>query len=112
MRTSPLEGRPKVPPLNRPERLLDAALTKAGVAHVNQKPMGRYRADAYLPLLKTVIEVDGKYWHERPRARLRDRRKDAYYAKLGLRVLRVWAEEFVLDRDGWVAEHVMEPPNV
>lgn len=92
--------RPNAP--TRPERALYRALEACGVSYRAQAPIGPYIADAYLPPLRCVIEVDGEYYHTRPRQVRRDRRKDRYYRARGLRVLRVWARHLLADPVAWV----------
>lgn len=59
-----------------------------------QKPLGNYIADFYCYELKLVIEVDG-ITHEKPEVLENDKRKDAYFKSIGLRVLRFTDEEVV-----------------
>ena len=43
--------------------------------------------DIYVPSLKTGIEFDGAYWHQK--TAIRDRRKNEFFAEQGINVLRV-----------------------
>ncbi len=100
-------ARPNAP--TRPERALYRALEACRIPYRAQVPLGPYIADAYLPALRCVIEVDGEYHHTRPRQVLRDRRKDRYYRARGLRVLRVWARHLLADPVAWV-QRALQPP--
>jgi very-short-patch-repair endonuclease len=59
-------------------------------------------ADFWCPAAKLVVEVDGAY-HERPEQRARDTRRDAAFAALGIRVVRLTNEYLERDFDGAVA---------
>lgn len=71
------------------ERLLYNALHDSGVKFEPQKRFGRFVADAFVPSLGLVIEVDGEYWHSLPMNQARDKRKDAALGELGLKVFRI-----------------------
>ncbi|HEY5300879.1 MAG TPA: DUF559 domain-containing protein [Acetobacteraceae bacterium] len=53
-------------------------------------------ADFFCPSARLVIEVDG-ITHDDPRA---DARRDAWMRRQGLRVLRVWDDDVIWNRDG------------
>jgi very-short-patch-repair endonuclease len=62
----------------------------AGVRHVQfcrQRPLGPFIADFWAPAIGLVIEVDGGQ-HFRPQGRLSDARRDAWFRRRGLRVVR------------------------
>jgi len=52
-----------------------------------QKPVGPYIVDFYCPAARLVVELDGGQ-HFEPEHQAADRKRDAYLAGLGLRVLR------------------------
>ncbi len=52
-----------------------------------QKPFGNYIADFYCPKAKLVIEVDGSQHYEEKGIR-KDKARDRYFEKLGLKILR------------------------
>ncbi|MCL6712769.1 DUF559 domain-containing protein [Pseudomonas sp. R2.Fl] len=58
-----------------------------GVQFYRQKPLGRYIVDFYGPAVDLVIELDGSQ-HFTADGLVRDRRRDAFLAGQGLRVLR------------------------
>jgi very-short-patch-repair endonuclease len=65
------------------------ALRRARVRFETQYPVGRWHADLYVPKLRTVIEVDGTYWHTLPGAAARDRRMDAWLRDNNYAVVRL-----------------------
>ena len=52
-----------------------------------QRPMGRYIADFFIPIVKIVIELDGSQHYEEVQFRY-DRKRDAYMESRGIKVLR------------------------
>ena len=61
----------------------------AGVKFRRQAPIGPYVADFACPAHRLVVELDGGQHAERAS----DRRRDAYLAEQGWRVLRIWNAE-------------------
>ena len=59
------------------------------LAYIRQFVVGRYQADFYLPPFNTIVEVDGDYWHNIPRVKTIDRRREKHLNELGYRVIRV-----------------------
>ncbi len=71
------------------ERLL-AQLRAAGIPDPERNvPIGPFVVDFLWPAAGLVIEVDSYTWHGGPAAFKQDRRKEAYLADRGLRLLRV-----------------------
>lgn len=79
----------------------------AGLQMVQQREVGRYRADFYFQirnvekkLKEMVVEVDGHEFHERTKAQAtRDRSRDRWMDDMGILVVRftgseVWANPF------------------
>lgn len=75
------------------ETLLYNCLASHGVEFEKQHRIGRFIADAYIPSVQTVIEVDGDYWHSLAHNQERDRRKDAALGDRGIRVVRITERE-------------------
>jgi len=63
-----------------------------------QKPIGNFIADFYCYSLKLVIEVDG-ITHEDKKVLMKDKRKDEYFAELGLMVMRFTDDEVLGNSD-------------
>ena len=65
-------------------------LTSLGVEYEEQKHIGRYCVDFYVPHKNLVIECDGEYWHgeRKPGAKEKDARKDAFLASKGYSIFR------------------------
>jgi very-short-patch-repair endonuclease len=49
----------------------------------------KYEADIYIPSLNLVIEYDGVLWHSKKEVVERDKRKNEFYRKKGVNVLRI-----------------------
>jgi hypothetical protein len=58
-------------------------LDRAGIKYNQQVLLGGFVADFVLPDTLTIIEIDGDYWHDLPKVKARDARKDAYYKHIG-----------------------------
>lgn len=99
---------------NRFERAAYAVLDSLGIFYTPQHVVsGKFTVDAFVPSARLVVQFDGDYWHGNPsqfetldarqskRVAL-DRSQDAYMAKIGLRVLRIWESEFRRDRQAVV----------
>lgn len=91
----------------KPERIGYQLLDDLEVPYIAQHLIaGKFCVDAFLPEHQTVVQFDGDYWHGNPamfetldarqekRVRL-DRSQDAYMAKLGYTVIRIWASELI-----------------
>ena len=79
-----------------------------------QKPMGSYIVDFYCPVARLVVELDGSQ-HFEPEHQAADRRRDAYLAGLGLRVLRFDNRQVLLEMDavlGVIAGISTNPPQI
>lgn len=91
------------------ERLAEAFET-LGVPVQRQARVGRYRLDFLIRGMEgdTDVEVDGRYWHtdEDGRRLPKDSWRDEVLAAVGIRTVRIWAED--VDRDPrQTAEQVM-----
>lgn len=93
------------------ERAGYTLLDEMGVIHQRQYVIGgKFTVDAFVPEAGVVIQWDGDYWHghpvrfPNPDARVRRRMaldisQDAYMAKCGYRVVRVWESEIKAGMD-------------
>lgn len=90
--------------LTPPEARLWAALrlrTLGGTKFRRQHPVGVYVLDFYCAEAKLCIEVDGLVHGEAEQA-LRDKARDAWLARQGIRVVRIAAEDVRVNLDGVV----------
>lgn len=55
-----------------------------------QRQIGPWLVDFYLPQRNLVIEVDGDYWHAKPKIAAKDRKKDGWMRANGYRIVRIW----------------------
>lgn len=81
-------------------------LEEIGLAYRPQHLInGKFCVDAFVPSLNLVIQFDGDYWHGNPqkftalnstqeRAVRYDRAHDAYMARCGYSVMRIWESDF------------------
>jgi very-short-patch-repair endonuclease len=76
-------------------------LKEIGINYISQKVMGPYIVDFYLPDAKIVIECDGDYWHNLPKLKARDERKDRWLNSHGQKVIRIWEHE--INEDAFLA---------
>ena len=93
------------------EDRLAQALKTQGIDALRQVPVGRYQLDFLIRGTEgdTDVEVDGRYWHtdENGDRLPGDRWRDEVLAAVGLRTVRVWAEDVDKDPDH-AAAHVLQ----
>jgi very-short-patch-repair endonuclease len=81
-------------------------LDDMGIKYEAQKLLfGKFCVDVFVDTNKLVIQFDGDYWHGNPlkfpipnktqqRRMKLDKSQDAYFAKCGYKVLRIWESDF------------------
>jgi very-short-patch-repair endonuclease len=74
-----------------------------GVQFYRQKPIGDYIADFYAPAVRLIVEVDGSQHAELSQAEY-DKRRTAYFQRIGLRVLRFNDRQVLLELDSVTEE--------
>ncbi len=57
------------------------------------KKIGHLTVDIYIPELNLVVECDGDYWHNLPKQKHTDIRRDYWLRSQGYRVVRIWESE-------------------
>lgn len=72
-----------------------------GVQFYRQKPIEYYIVDFFAPKTKLIVEIDGSQHMGSDHSR-KDRRRDAYLANLGLRVLRFNSRQALEETDAVV----------
>jgi very-short-patch-repair endonuclease len=75
--------------------------SQLGVAFRRQVPLLGFIADFYAPSVRLIVEVDGGYHARRASA---DARRDRKLTRAGYRVLRLEAEEIMLNLPAVVAK--------
>jgi BirA family biotin operon repressor/biotin-[acetyl-CoA-carboxylase] ligase len=71
------------------EHSVEAELQSLLEPFEHSKPIGPWLVDFLLTNRRAVIECDGSYWHSKPEVAARDRRKDAWLAEHGYRIVRL-----------------------
>lgn len=79
------------------EFMIEEEIKKLGFTYEKKKQISKWNADFYIPHLNLVVECDGDYWHNRPGARKKDKRKDLNLRKRGYDVVRIWEHEIKKD---------------
>jgi len=86
----------------KPEKEMKKVLDELKVEYEFQFPVWNikhcYVADFYLPLYNTIIEVDGKWFHNYPDGREIDHVRTQELKSVGYGVLRFWENEFDLSK--------------
>jgi G:T-mismatch repair DNA endonuclease (very short patch repair protein) len=81
----------------KPELEVKALLDSAGIKYIHPYAVWNiehcYPADFYLPDSRTILEVDGVYWHSYPNGRDLDRIRTGELTEKGYNVVRVWETE-------------------
>lgn len=75
------------------EAKLRAELERRDIAFFQEKRLGAFIVDFYLPEMKSIIEADGDYWHRRSSQIERDQRKDGWLGEQGFTVYRFWESD-------------------
>ena len=78
----------------KPEREMLLILKNISVHFIQQKRIKNFVVDFFLPDQNTVIEVDGKYWHNYPHLTEKDLMRNQLLKEAGYKVLRFWENEF------------------
>jgi very-short-patch-repair endonuclease len=69
------------------------AFQRAGLTPVRQHEVEWYMVDFALIEHRLIVECDGKYWHNLPRMKARDKAKDTYFRRHGWAMLRLGEDE-------------------
>lgn len=85
------------------ERLVREELERQGIEFEQEKPMGRFVIDFYLPQQKIAIEADGNYWHSFKKAKETAKRKNKCLDSRGIKVFRFKEDQIKQDVAGLVA---------
>lgn len=76
-----------------PELLIETELKKRSIIYIKQAYISGFSVDFYLPEIRTIIECDGDYWHNLPKVKIRDSKKNATWEFNGFKVFRFWEYE-------------------
>jgi very-short-patch-repair endonuclease len=79
-------------------------LASHGLVGDTEVPIGHFVVDLVLPG-RVAVEFDGDYWHDKPRTKAKDERKDAFLAGAGYRVIHVRQRAYDADRNA-VLRHI------
>jgi very-short-patch-repair endonuclease len=90
--------------ISKPEQaFLDEVALVVPFVIRRQEPLGGFVADGYIAEHRLVIEFDGEYWHSFSNVQAKDRRKDAAYSAIGLRVVHVPERTYLDDPEAAIA---------
>ncbi len=82
----------------RPEREMKIILNELDIDYKHNYPVRNilhsYCADFYIPSTNTIIEVDGKFFHNYPCGTEKDKIRNTELKEAGFNVLRFWEGEF------------------
>lgn len=68
----------------------EAWLVERGEIFDAQRQVGPWLVDFYIPARNLVIEVDGDYWHTKPKIAAKDRQKNGWMRANGYEIVRIW----------------------
>ena len=92
---------------SRPENLFYEKITEMGYYPERQyrKDMGGFALDFAFPEIKLAIEIDGEYWHNLEKTKVKDRRRNYYLGvKKGWEVIHIPAKDFTQHSEHYVWE--------
>jgi len=75
------------------ELIMQKELEKRNYNFETQVNILQYRPDILLTDYNIIIECDGRYWHDNPESRERDKQRDIKIEKEGYKILRFWDDE-------------------
>ena len=78
-----------------PERLMREFLDKQKIKYKQEYRISSYWIDFYIPTKNLCIEVDGDYWHNLEKVKIRDRKKDNYLKSKGYNLMRIREKEIL-----------------
>jgi len=87
----------------KPERLVHEELKNLGLSFIPEYAIGPFNVDVVIPAIKTVIFVDGCYWHACPihhpkrHKPISDNSRIPYLSKCGYKVIILWEHEILMD---------------
>ena len=93
---------PKSPSLQKAtgiENQLRYALLRKGINFIEQASIGPWSIDFLLPDYMACVEADGEFWHSSTKAKMKDRRKDAWLQSKGYMVFHFDGKEITQDAD-------------
>jgi very-short-patch-repair endonuclease/transposase-like protein len=92
---------------SRPENLFYEKITEMGYYPERQyrKDMGGFALDFAFPDIKLAIEIDGEYWHNLEKTKVKDRRRNYFLGvKKGWEVIHIPAKDFTQHSEHYVWE--------
>jgi len=79
---------------NKLERLVYKSIDKFDILYKKQVPLfGKFVVDAFFPEKLLVLEIFGRYWHDKPAVKKKDFSKKKYLEKCGYKVEELWDDE-------------------
>ena len=93
------------------QRLLQEKLKehiKEDVIYNDRKVLNGLELDIYYPDLKIAIEYQGNYWHSRLEQIVRDKRKKKLCEEKGIKLIEVWDNDFLKDKNKIVNKLIKE----
>ena len=88
--------RQSMPIISALNKTVFALLERLGIPYVAEHPVGPWNFDVFIPSHNLLIECQGEYWHNLPRAVRNDKSKATYIEKYfpELRLVAIWEVEF------------------
>jgi very-short-patch-repair endonuclease len=85
-----------------PHQKLCKILKSMSINYINEKRLGKYCIDCFIPNLNICIEVDGTYWHKGKEKR--DLQKDEYIKSLDYKIIRIPEKE--IDNKSYIIKEI------
>lgn len=83
------------------------ALLRKNLNFIEQASIGPWSIDFYLPEHDIIIEADGEFWHNTIKAKMKDRRKDAWLKSKGYKVFHFTGKE-ILENSNLCVEQILK----
>lgn len=88
------------------ETIVSEMLDDTDVEYTEQYPIGRYICDFYIAKSNLVIEADGEYWHNLPKVKKSDERKNKYLKQHGYNLLRLPGDK-IRNNPDWCKKQIL-----
>lgn len=98
---------------NKLEQLVYKSIDKFDIPYKRQVPLfGKFVVDVFFPKKLLVLEIFGRYWHDKPIIRRKDFSKKKYLEKCGYKVEELWDDEIKRNDINLLLQNIFQKHNL
>lgn len=98
---------------NKLEQLVYKSIDKFDIPYKRQVPLfGKFVVDVFFPKKLLVLEIFGRYWHDKPEVRKKDFSKKKYLEKCGYKVEELWDYEIKRNDINLLLQNIFQKYNL